>query len=150
MNNKNSNIRTNVRTMALVAIDDWGCPVYKCLETGGLWKDLSFGDGEHPQLHSCGCLDDDPGRAISPDLEVKFRSRYYRDPHEHEYMLLDRLRQDCDYYLKNGRCEKRLYHGNPKLQIEAMLILWESFPQDKKPEWLTREEIMAYEKAMIG
>jgi hypothetical protein len=66
-------------------------------------------------------------------------------------MMLSRLKSDCDYFLGNGnRCEKRLYHGNPKLQIEAMLILWESFPQDKKPEWLTREEIMAYEKAMIG
>jgi hypothetical protein len=145
MNNKNSNIRT----MEFIAVDFFGSPVYKCLETGQLWKDL--GDGEYPQLHSCDDLDGDPGWAIRPDLEIRFKTKYEKDPYEFNYMMLSRLKSDCDYFLGYGnRCEKRLYHGNPKLQIEAMLILWESFPQDKKPEWLTREEIMAYEKAMIG
>jgi hypothetical protein len=77
MKKKNSN-NSNVRTMVLVTIDDWGCPVYRCIETKQLWKDLSFG-GEHPQLHSCGCLDDDPGYPIKPDLIIRFKSRYYEN-----------------------------------------------------------------------
>jgi hypothetical protein len=66
--------KNNVRTMELIGLDGLGCPVYKCLETGQLWKDLSL--DEHPQLHSCGCLDDDPGWAIRPDLEIRFKSKY--------------------------------------------------------------------------
>ena len=147
MKNKKDN---NIRTMELVAVDFFDCPVYRCIETGRLWKDLSFG-GAEPQLHSCGDLDGDPGWPIRPDLEVKFKTKYEEDPFEFNYMMLSRLESDCNYYLGCGnRCEKHLYHGNVSKQIQAMLVLWESFPQDKKPEWLTREDIMAFEKAMIG
>jgi hypothetical protein len=72
---KKNNVRkNNVRTMVFIGLDGLDCPVYKCLETGQLWKDLSL--DEHPQLHSCGCLDDDPGWAIRPDLEIRFKTKY--------------------------------------------------------------------------
>ena len=57
---------------------------------------------------------------------------------KYRYMLLDRLRQDCEYYFGNGgRNPKNLCAGNEKDQIEEMKGIWNSFPDEDKPEWLT-------------
>lgn len=62
-----------------------------------------------------------------------------------EYMLLDRLAQDCDYYLGNGnRNAKHLWAGSEQAQIDKMRELWDSMPDDGKPEWLTKEQIDNY------
>lgn len=34
--------------------------------------------------------------------------------------------------------------------ISKMKSLWNGFPPDQKPEWLTWEQILDYEKAMRG
>jgi len=61
--------------------------------------------------------------------------------------MLDRMRTDCAYYLGNGRIfGNHLWAGNVSDQIEYMKAIWESF--DEKPEWLTWEQIEAYEKKM--
>ena len=68
---------------------------------------------------------------------------------EFNYMLLDRLRTDCDYYLGNGnRNKKYLWAGDEKRQIEKMKELYNSFSDDNRPEWITLEEIEKYEKEM--
>lgn len=65
------------------------------------------------------------------------------------YMMLDRMRQDCDYYLGYGnRNASQLWAGDEKSQIENMKALWNSFPEEDTPEWLTWEEILEYEKQM--
>lgn len=65
------------------------------------------------------------------------------------YMMIDRLRQDCKYYLGyGGRNPKNLWAGNEKDQIENMRALWNSFPEEDKPEWLTWEEIDIYAQRM--
>ena len=65
------------------------------------------------------------------------------------YQLLDRMRCDCEYFLNYGnRCNKFLWAGEPKEQIDTMLKLWDSFPDDEKPEWLSREQINAYARKM--
>lgn len=65
------------------------------------------------------------------------------------YMLLDRMRSDCDYWLGFGnRYDPHLWAGNPADQIQYMKWLWESFPDDGKPEWLTMEQIEDLEKRM--
>lgn len=67
-----------------------------------------------------------------------------------KYMLLDRMKQDCNYYLGNGnRLKKYLWSNDEKEHIENMKALWNSFPDEKKPEWLTMEQIEAYEKEML-
>ena len=33
-------------------------------------------------------------------------------------------------------------------QIKNMLLLWNSFKEDEKPEWLTKEDILKYEFEM--
>lgn len=66
-----------------------------------------------------------------------------------KYMMLDRMKQDCNYYLGNGnRLKKVLWANDEKEHIENMKALWNSFPDDAKPEWLTIEQIEEYEKEM--
>lgn len=69
---------------------------------------------------------------------------------KYRYMLLDRLRQDCVYYLRSevGGNPENLCTGNVEQQIEEMKAIWNSFPDEDKPEWLTWEEILEFEKKM--
>lgn len=68
---------------------------------------------------------------------------------EFRYQLLDRMKGDCKYYLGNGnRQNKYLWAGNVDDQIEDMKKLYNSFPDDKKPEWITMEDINNFEKEM--
>lgn len=65
------------------------------------------------------------------------------------YMFLSRMKQDCDYYLGyGGRNPKQLWAGDEKDQIAHMKALWNSFPEEDKPEWLTWEELLEYERKM--
>lgn len=67
------------------------------------------------------------------------------------YNLLSRMQSDCEYYLGNGsRHSKHLWAENEKDHIEFMKCLYDSFPDDKKPEWISREQIEFYEKAIAG
>lgn len=77
-----------------------------------------------------------------------------------EYMLLDRLKGDCDYFL--GACaeaaargdgtiagaERQLWAGSVESQIAKMRELFDMVPE--KPEWLTEEDIDRYEAEMRG
>lgn len=63
--------------------------------------------------------------------------------------VLSRMRMDCEYFLGHGqRCEKHLWAGNIEDQIEYMKEIWHSFPDKEKPEWITFEDILEYEKRM--
>lgn len=63
------------------------------------------------------------------------------------YMFLSRLKEDCDYYLGNGgRSTKRLWAKDEVKQIAYMKALWNSFGENKKPEWLSFEQIESYEQ----
>ena len=67
------------------------------------------------------------------------------------YRLLDRMRTDCEYYLGyGGRHPKNLWAENEKEQIAYMKALWNSFNSEDKPEWLSYEKILRYEKEMTG
>ena len=68
---------------------------------------------------------------------------------KYRYMLLSRMQMDCDYYLGNGhRLSKHLWALDETQHITAMRMLWNSFPADKKPEWLTKEQLDDYAKKM--
>jgi len=70
---------------------------------------------------------------------------------EFNYMLLGRLQMDCEYYLNAGaRGTKHLCYLNEKDQIAKMKELYNNFPEDKKPEWLSYDQILKYEEAMLG
>ena len=68
----------------------------------------------------------------------------------YKYVLLDRMVMDCLYYLGNGnRNPKYLWSTNEEEHIANMKALWNSFPEDGKPEWLSMEDIEKFEKEMI-
>lgn len=72
-----------------------------------------------------------------------------------QYMILSRLKSDCDYYV--GACsknlvdmkeaQKHLYTGNIEEQITKMREIYDTLPQ--KPEWLSIDDINRYEKRML-
>ena len=69
--------------------------------------------------------------------------------HSGDYVLLDRLRADCDYFLgAGGRSEKHLWAGNVHAQIRKMRELYDALPE--KPEWLTTEAIDRYAAQMAA
>lgn len=68
---------------------------------------------------------------------------------EYNYMLLDRLKQDCEYFLGNGNGNvDTLWAKDIDEQITKMKELYNSFTDDEKPEWITIDDINNYEKEM--
>ena len=54
------------------------------------------------------------------------------------------------YMLNYGnRNPKRLWAGNERKQIEYMRLLHDSFKEDEKPQWLSLNEILDYQKRML-
>ena len=71
----------------------------------------------------------------------------YEKAQRFDYMLLDRLRSDCEYYLGNGgRLDKWLWAGSVDAQIEKMKELYNGLYV--KPQWLTMERIDDYARRM--
>ncbi|UYD60253.1 hypothetical protein OPFAMLBM_00254 [Aeromonas phage avDM12-TAAL] len=69
--------------------------------------------------------------------------------HEFKYMLLSRMKSDCEFFLGYGnRSESRLWAGSVDEQIESMKALYNSF--ETKPEWITMQMIEEYETDMKG
>ena len=64
------------------------------------------------------------------------------------YMFLDRLRCDCEYYLNHGNRNARhsLWAQDEQRQIDKMRELYDLLLV--KPEWLTREQIDEYAAQM--
>lgn len=68
----------------------------------------------------------------------------------YRYMLLSRMQADCDYYLGNGhRAKKYLWAGDEVEHMAAMVMLWDSFEPEQKPEWLTVEQLNNYKKKLL-
>ncbi len=69
--------------------------------------------------------------------------------HSGDYVLLDRLRADCDYFLgAGGRSEKHLWAGSVYAQVKKMRELYDALAE--KPEWLTTEAIDRYAAQMAA
>ena len=65
------------------------------------------------------------------------------------YMMLSRMKSDCDYYLGNGnRSTNHLWAGNEVDQISNMIALWNTFEPEDSPEWLTLDELIEYAHRM--
>lgn len=71
-----------------------------------------------------------------------------KNTYEFEYRLLQRLKQDCDYFLGAGnRYEGHLWAGNVQDQIKKMRELYDIVPE--KPEWLLKQDIDHYAENML-
>lgn len=68
---------------------------------------------------------------------------------EYLYMLLDRLKSDCDYFLGYGnRNEKYLWGLNVSDHVAEMEEIYNYLGE--KPEWLTIGQINEYKKQMTS
>jgi hypothetical protein len=63
------------------------------------------------------------------------------------YMMLSRLVSDCEYYSRNPH-PKHLWAGSVSGQITEMKRLWNELPLNKKPEWLSMEDILEWENKL--
>ena len=64
------------------------------------------------------------------------------------YMMLDRLKSDCEYYLGYGgrNAKQSLWAHDEQRQIDKMRELYDSLPI--KPKWLTMDKIDEYAARM--
>ena len=66
------------------------------------------------------------------------------------YMFLSRLIMDCKYYLGEGkRNAKNLWTKDEWEQLKLMRMIRDSFPEDKRPEWLTDRQLEHFEQEML-
>lgn len=68
---------------------------------------------------------------------------------EYKYMMLDRLRTDCNYFLGNGNgFLGHLYYKDIDKHIEEMKKIYNSFTEEEKPDWISLEDIENYKEKM--
>ena len=149
MDSINSNEKKDILTMKPIGIDSWSRPVYED-QYGHLWKDITLGSHMH-DLYSAlnNAFDGEPDFPIRRPFFILSEEEPVDKDKSFQYQLLDRFRCDCDYYLGYGnRNPDILPSKDEKEHIEAMKRIWLSFPEDEKPEWLTWEQILEYEKAI--
>ena len=63
------------------------------------------------------------------------------------YMLLDRLKSDCKYYIDTG-IKTQLWAGNEIDQIKEMVSIYNRLP--KEPKWISLKDIDYFSKKMTG
>lgn len=137
---------TTMLILEYIGIDDFSCPTYKD-QFGHLWKDIDLGNYDTPSLYSVSNNDLDGEPMYPLKQEHSFRpAPYQRNKNEFQYMLLSRMQSDCEYYLGYGNRSPRILSENPQGHIDHMKKLWEDFPAQEKPEWLTWEQILEYEQ----
>lgn len=130
--------------------DDFACPIYED-QNGKIWKDIDLGEGDSPSLYSVtgNSADGEPLYPIDHEYSFAEPGPYRKDPFEFEYQLLGRMKADCDYYLGYGGRSTYALHGKTvEEHISGMKEIWENFPEEAKPEWLSWEQILEYESAM--
>lgn len=91
----------------------------------------------------------EPNQRVTETIECD--EPYTVHPRKFDYMMLSRYQMDCNYFLGNGNgYEGHLYFKTVEEHISEMKKLWESFSEEDKPEWLTMEQILDYEKKMLN
>ena len=137
-----------MKKLSLIGVDSWDRPVYKD-EGGQIWKDINCGNGT-PYLHDSTSNDFDvePGWPIEGDYEIVAAATKKDDDMRFAYMMLDRLRLDCECFF--GGISNRSKTIDIAGTIAEMKRRWAEFADDEKPEWLPWEKILDYEKRMAG
>lgn len=90
----------------------------------------------------------EPNTRVTEEIECD--EPFVRHPREFDYMMLDRYRTDCEYFLGYGYgYEGHLYFKSVEKHCDEMEKLWNSFADNEKPEWLTLEQIHEYREKML-
>lgn len=141
--------KNDLLVLTYIGEDYWSRPVYTD-QFARLWKDVELGDNEQPSLYSAvnNEFEGEPNTPIRQAFTIEPVDLPSKEK-QYQYMMLGRLKADCDYYLGYGhRSSHHLAEGDVKSQIEAMKALWNSFSEREKPSWLSWEKILEYEKEM--
>jgi len=78
---------------------------------------------------------------------IKLYEAFLNEGTEFDYMMLNRLQSDCEYFLNYGKGSERVLHqGSVEKQIAEMKKIWNALKE--KPEWLSMEQINDYENKM--
>jgi hypothetical protein len=86
---------------------------------------------------------------LGSNFKIKHKNGGGVSDNKFNYMMLSRLQSDNDYFLGYGnRSERNLWADNVDSHIAEMKRLWNILPEDGKPEWLSMEDILKYEKEM--
>ena len=78
-------------------------------------------------------------------LEKGDKIRIFEDE-KFNYMMLDRLRQDCAYAINQSKSTRQLWGKTVDTHIAEMRRLYNLVKE--KPEWLSLEDINIYEKEL--
>lgn len=136
-------------------------PIYED-QNNKRWANVNHLDEEHPDFRLYEDFMDDfdtfeqdiknkPSiHDIYENSNVIIESNYEKDPVlKANYMLLGRLQSDCEFFLdREFGHQNRLWAKDVESQIEKMKELWHSFPEDKKPKWISLDKIEYYNLAM--
>lgn len=141
--------------LTFIGVDNWNRPVYED-EGGKLFKDINCGMGEIALCTVYGGFDGEPDTPIVyikkyQEVEIKIieKDKEPTPEEKYNYRMLSRLKADCDYYLGYGnKSINHLWADNEEDQIAEMKKIYNSFSEDKKPEWLTWSDILNYETLM--
>lgn len=119
-----------------------GSMEYPCYEdeNGKLYFDTNCGRGKL-ELYSgawrdkeCGEICGEPNVRVEQPIECE--NLFRKHPREYDYMLLSRLKGDCEYFIRrNGKCSS--LWSDIKTMLSKMEELLQSFSEEDKPEWLT-------------
>lgn len=149
--------------MKLTRVGENACGhmVYQDQATGKYYLDIDYGFSETIALHACSPSDDMDGEPdyrvkreyeiINPITDREKRMKQY----QFQYMMLGRLIGDCRAFFGDGRGDESAdcrYHNecfiwgkDIKVLVSEVKKLWNQIPEDIKPEWMTAEEVAAFE-----
>lgn len=144
----------NKTKLIYIRKDYWSRPIFKIDEFEAYVKDLNCGEGSLDLYWAYPKNDPDgePGMPFIMNDKMEIVGYTPITPEdEFNYMTLGRLQSDCEYYLGFGnRNASRLQLRNEIEQIKKMKELYNSFPDNKKPEWITLKDIEMYEQKMLN
>lgn len=141
--------KNEVLRLKYIDIDDFGNQVYQD-QFNQYWKNGSRGSFQQPSLYSASGLEGEMGFPIKQEFVIEPLKGEISEEKKNQYRMLDRLRTDCEYYFGNRhRHPGCLWAGNEQDHIKAMKEIWNSFSEKEKPQWLTWQQIEAYEKEML-
>lgn len=100
------------------------------------YNELSLYTGAYKD--ECGEICGEPYKAVKEPVECD--QPFKRNPREFDYMLLGRLRMDCNYYVSRGGCSNNSLWADIDTILEKMESILKSFSASEKPEWLTEDE----------
>lgn len=116
-------------------------PCYK-YEKGNLYFNVNDGKNglnlySGAYLTSYGEICGEPNLKITEPIECS--DPFVRHPREMDYMILDRMKEDCNYYINhNGNVSSgSIWGGSIESLLSEMEERLSSFDVTEKPDWLT-------------